>query len=319
MSVIIPTHNRADFLLKSINSVLRQTYRDIELIVVDDGSTDETLQVVSGLADRRVRLVRHEYKRGPSAARNSGLRNANGQYVAFLDSDDEWLPEKLQKQIDAFHQMPEDVGMIRAMGWYFDEHTCWLGDNNNVSLDDQASEKRGIDPRSWGARLSSWLLHADVVDEVGEFDEDLPMSLYEDADYLIRVSSRYRIFDMEEPLYFYRHVGEDAVSSSSELAKINARLYLLRKHIDRFLTDPTVLRQFSQQQVEIAYRETHSIAESIRVLRKIIGILGLNREGWAIMVGSAFMLISKASREAFAPLLPEALKSRLRSATWTRR
>ncbi|AUV82860.1 glycosyl transferase family 2 [Salinigranum rubrum] len=100
VSVVVPTYNCADVLPRTIESVLAQTLSDLELIVVDDASTDETESVVSGYDDPRIRYVRHPTNRGGSAARNTGIANARGTYVAFLDADDEWYPRKLERQVD---------------------------------------------------------------------------------------------------------------------------------------------------------------------------------------------------------------------------
>ena len=101
VSVVIPAYNRADSLADAITSVTAQTFRDLEIIVVDDGSTDGTRTVVERLTDDRIRYVRHDVNKGANAARNTGTGEARGRYVAFQDSDDYWHPEKLQKQVDA--------------------------------------------------------------------------------------------------------------------------------------------------------------------------------------------------------------------------
>lgn len=102
VSVIIPAFNRADALCRAIQSCLCQTIQDLEIIVVDDGSTDATSSVVRNFHDRRVRLLRHPTNRGAAGARNTGILHAYGQFIAFLDSDDEWLPHKLEKQLRVF-------------------------------------------------------------------------------------------------------------------------------------------------------------------------------------------------------------------------
>src|SRR6185436_1915261 len=96
VSVIIPTLNRPVFLQAALRSVLCQTSKDFEVLVVDDGSTIDVFPILKGLDDGRIRYFRHESNRGEAAARNTGIRNARGAYVAFLDDDDEWLPEKLR-------------------------------------------------------------------------------------------------------------------------------------------------------------------------------------------------------------------------------
>jgi glycosyltransferase involved in cell wall biosynthesis len=99
VSVIIPTYNRETLILRAIDSVLRQTYQNFELIVVDDKSTDGTQQVLSSIRDPRLRVLRHSTNSGPPATRNTGINAASGEYLAFLDSDDEWLEQKLEVQL----------------------------------------------------------------------------------------------------------------------------------------------------------------------------------------------------------------------------
>ena len=112
VSVIIPTYNRAHLIGRAIRSVLDQTYQDWELIVVDDASTDDIPGIVKGFTDGRVKYIRHDENKGAAAARNTGIQAARGAYIAFLDSDDEWLPEKLERQVQAFESSDAQVGVI---------------------------------------------------------------------------------------------------------------------------------------------------------------------------------------------------------------
>jgi len=98
VSVIIPTYNRAHLVGRAIRSVLNQTYQDFEIIVVDDCSTDNTEEIVKGFNDHRIRYMRHDRNRGGSAARNTGIKASQGKYIAFLDSDDEWLLKKAESR-----------------------------------------------------------------------------------------------------------------------------------------------------------------------------------------------------------------------------
>jgi len=112
VTVVIPTFNRAAIVGRAIRSVLAQTCQDWELIVVDDYSTDGTEQAVGSFSDRRIEYVRHDRNRGGGAARNTGIRRARGDYVAFLDSDDEWLPEKLEKDLEVFRKSDHELGFV---------------------------------------------------------------------------------------------------------------------------------------------------------------------------------------------------------------
>ncbi len=113
VSVILPTYNRACLVGRAIRSVLAQTAQNLELIVVDDGSRDDTTRVVHGFNDIRIRYICHQANRGVSAARNTGICNSQGEYIAFLDSDDEWLPQKLERQLEVFakSELP-DLGIV---------------------------------------------------------------------------------------------------------------------------------------------------------------------------------------------------------------
>ena len=123
VSVVIPSYNRAHLVKRAIDSVLNQTYREFEVIVVDDASTDGTAEIVKGLADQRVRYVKHQANRGVSESRNTGIKAAKGHLIGFLDSDDEWLPHKLRKQIDRFNELPSDTGVVYGACLMVDEET----------------------------------------------------------------------------------------------------------------------------------------------------------------------------------------------------
>jgi len=112
VSVIIPTYNRAEFLRSAIESALTQTYTDLEIIVSDDKSTDHTKEVVRSFIDERTKYIRNKGKKGVSAARNSAILASKGEYIAFLDDDDEWFPDKLQRQVEVLdHSRPNICGV----------------------------------------------------------------------------------------------------------------------------------------------------------------------------------------------------------------
>ena len=114
ISVIIPTYNRANSVGKAIQSVLDQTFKDLEIIVVDDGSTDDSAPVLAAFGDR-IRLIQ-QANRGVSGARNTGVRAATGKWIAFLDSDDQWHSSKLEKQLDALQKYGTEVCFYALRG-----------------------------------------------------------------------------------------------------------------------------------------------------------------------------------------------------------
>jgi glycosyltransferase involved in cell wall biosynthesis len=112
ISVVLPTYNRASMLAVAVQSVLAQTFADLELIVVDDGSTDETPGVLEAIADPRLVRLRSDQQRGAAVSRNAGIGAARGEFLAFQDSDDEWLPGKLERQLSVFADHGSGLGAV---------------------------------------------------------------------------------------------------------------------------------------------------------------------------------------------------------------
>ena len=204
VSVIIPTFNREKSVIEAIESVFSQTFRDFELIVVDDGSTDCTAQLVAGYKDRLTYLRRDN--RGPSAARNLGIKNASGIYVAFLDSDDLWRKNKLKTQIDLVTENPK----IKIC--YTNE--IWIRNDVRVNQKKIHQKYSGwIFQRCLPLCIispSSVLIHREVFDEVGLFDENLIVC--EDYDLWLRISSIYPITFIDNPLIIKHGGHQDQLS-----------------------------------------------------------------------------------------------------------
>ncbi len=204
VSVIIPTFNRENFILASIDSVLQQTYRNFELIVVDDGSTDATQKMLQPVLSEIILLKQPQ--RGPSAARNSGIRAASGTWISFLDSDDLWLPGKLERQVRFFPANPE------AKISYTEE--IWYRKGRRVN-----PAKKHLKYSGWIYRKmlplcivspSSVMIHREVFETVGLFDETLPAC--EDYDLWLRIGAKYPIYLISEPLIVKRngHPGQQS-------------------------------------------------------------------------------------------------------------
>ncbi len=219
VSVVIPSCNRANVVSRAIRSVLSQTYQNIEIIIVDDGSEDETPGVLSEFSNIRVLT---QDNRGVSAARNTGIETSYGELVAFLDSDDEWLPEKIQKQ----------VALYSSENPFFICHTneIWMRNGKPVAQKDihvkqggyffeRAVERCLISP-------SAVMISRALLDEVGWFDEQLRAA--EDYDLWLRITASYRVDFVDEPLVI-KHAGEPNQLSVTVCAIDRYRVVALEK------------------------------------------------------------------------------------------
>lgn len=232
VSVILPTYDRAALLPRSIGSVLAQSDGDLELIVVDDGSEDETAAVVAGFADPRVRYVKLPQNRGLPAARNAGLAQARGDYVAFQDSDDEWHGEKLARQRRALAAHPE------AAIVYSDMHRVCADGRVLYHRSPTIVRGRLIDPdtRYWQGYMLAMqpvLMRRECLEDL-RFDERLIR--FEDLDLHLRLARRYQFIHMPEPLVDYHESDGLTIDHRAELA---GRRQLLRKYAGTLLvSDP---------------------------------------------------------------------------------
>lgn len=229
VSVVIPTFNRAHMIGGAIRSVLGQTMGDLELIVVDDRSTDETKSVVDGLRDPRLRYMMNHRLQGPSGARNTGILAACGAWVAFLDSDDEWMPGKLERQLGALERSPD--AEVIACGWR------WISRRTG-----QTRLERKPDPGGRIGRLPRWSFNTcqDVLVRrepalATLFPEEL--LAYECMDWLIRLQ-RYRgLFVPEILVNLFDHEG--ARASDGSLRILCALEQVMLRHEPFILRDPS--------------------------------------------------------------------------------
>ncbi len=222
VSVIIPTFNRSTMLQRALQSVLEQDYQNFEVIVVDDGSSDNTINRIP--TGKIVKLLVHPSNRGVSAARNTGIRYCSGRYVAFLDSDDYWLPGKLNRQTAFFNTNPSSVACQT------DER--WIRRGKRVSPRKRHKKPSGdIFERSLELCLvspSSVMLKKSLFDEVGLFDEMLPAC--EDYDLWLRIACRHPIHLIPEELSVREGGRQDQLSASfagMDLFRIRSLVKLL--------------------------------------------------------------------------------------------
>jgi glycosyltransferase involved in cell wall biosynthesis len=265
-SVIIPTHNRAEMLRRAIASALAQTFTDIELIVVSDGSSDHTAEVVESFADPRLCFLRHDTARGASAARNTGLRQARGEFVAFLDDDDEWLPEKLALQVPVLAAAAPEVGLVYCWIEYVQdgavvERRCPIlkGDIFRQMLDRQAI-----------TNSSALLVRREAALRICGFDEQLPRG--NDGDFIRRLCRHFQV-EVIPQLLVRVHVGHpDRITVDNDLNLRNAaRAYEAR--LTLFVGELEGLPEQKANiltRLAITYFQTGQWAEGVGALRRLM-------------------------------------------------
>jgi glycosyltransferase involved in cell wall biosynthesis len=195
VTIVIPVFSRASTIVRAIESVTAQAFSDYEIIVVDDGSTDETAERVGALSAERLRLIRHDENEGAAAARNTGIKAARGEWIAFLDSDDVWTsPEKLSRQLAALRA---SAGNARGCATGYVLHK--KDHRREVRLDLTAAEfRREILYGCHIAPGTTLMVAREVFDDIGLFDEDLHR--FEDWDWLLRFLQKYDLTFVPEPL-----------------------------------------------------------------------------------------------------------------------
>lgn len=262
ISVIIPCFNREHLLGRAIESVLRQSFDEFELLIVDDGSTDGTRELVQRFEDPRIEYIRHETNRGASAARNTGIKRSDGEFVAFLDSDDAWLESKLEKQLAAFEAGPSRLGVVyttfRKVDWHYEpEVKRWKGDISSRILVNNCV-----------GTTSTPMIRRKCFDVSGDFDEDLGGS--EDWDLWIRLAEDWEFDCIYEDLVDYYHQPNSLTADRG--SALVAYKTLFEKHAERIhsLDHSTRARHyFYRGRIYLTHRQFlagfAAIAHSLRI------------------------------------------------------
>lgn len=224
VSVIIPTYNRAALIGKAISSVLVQTYKDFELIVVDDGSSDETVDVITSFRDERIVFLRQE-NRGRSAARNRAIAVSRGRYVAFLDSDDEYLDHKLEQQV-AYMDAHPAIGMVYTSAHCIDEQGQLLRHSYVASVAGNIyKEIAFFQPVT--ITLPTVMVRREVLSEVGLFDE--AMERFEDTDLWRRIAKKFQVGVIRQPTCNLRTHSGNVLTSQNAGKIVEAIEYYVTK------------------------------------------------------------------------------------------
>ena len=207
ISVIIPAYNAMDYLPETMESVLAQTHHDFEVIVVNDGSSDQTRQWVSQIKDPRVKLISQENK-GLAGARNTGIAHAQGEYITFLDADDLWEPTKLEKQVRVLDENSE-VGLVYTWVAYINDQGGYTGKIVKYQAEGNVWQK--LTQRNIIECGSVAMVRRSCFEAVGLFDWNLSrFNVNEDWDMWLRIAARYPFKVVKEPLVYYRQRSSSA-------------------------------------------------------------------------------------------------------------
>lgn len=208
ISVIIPAYNAEKTIIETIKSVEQQTFSDFEIIVIDDGSEDQTLELLNKVESARLKVYSYNNS-GPSVARNRGIAHASGEYIAFLDTDDLWTPDKLEAQLWALQQHPE-AGVAYSWTSFIDEQGKYLSVESPIYFEGNVH-----------ANLLSWnflycgsnpLIRRQALESVGQFDPTLTHG--EDWEFYLRLAARWSFVVVPKPQIMYR---QSLTSASSKI------------------------------------------------------------------------------------------------------
>ncbi len=240
VSVIIPTHNRSHLISRSIQSVLNQTYQDFEIIIVDDGSTDNTEEIIKEFQEqnKRIRYIRHKENKGGAAARNTGIRAAQGEYVAFQDSDDEWLPEKLDKQMKLFENVSREVGVVYTGVWRIENNKKNYIPFSYITKKEGNIHKELL--RGNFVTTQAAIVRKECFKKEEMFDEALPR--LQDWELFIRLSKSYKFKCIDEALVV-SYFTSNSISANQD-ALLKAFKLILEKHFQDLLKRRKILAKF---------------------------------------------------------------------------
>lgn len=259
VSVIIPTYNRGRLILDSINSVLNQTYKNIELIVVDDCSTDDTEKTVKSIDDSRIKYIKLEKNSGACVARNKGIEISRGEFIAFNDSDDLWLPEKINSQLDFLYENNAEISFCKM--------ECRTPENNfihnfpNIEFDRKISYKDLLKYNS--ASTQTIFGKTDCFKEI-IFDATMPR--LQDWDEVLRLSQKFSVF-YQNKILVHTFFQKDSISTHPEKGVIGMEM-LFEKHKDAILSDPAIVESFFKKKASFVCKTGKNPKEEMKMILK---------------------------------------------------
>lgn len=226
VSIILPTFNRKHCIKKAVESVLRQTWQDFELLIVDDASTDGTEEYVRLFPDGQINYIKLSQNVGASGARNIGIRNARGKYIAFQDSDTQWTDTKLELQVAYMEKADPSVAMVYSPYKRIYQDYSIVYPSFDVPLEEKSGDILPFLLEHPLVDTPTMLVRRSVLDELDGFDDS--MRALVDYDLSIRIAQRYRIEIIDEILLLSHHEG-DSISNDAA-GHIRSSFYILKKH-----------------------------------------------------------------------------------------
>ena len=241
VSIIIPAYNAESTIKCTIRSVHKQTYRDYELIIIDDGSTDRTVEIVREIADDRLKLFSYK-NAGLPTARNRGIQQATGEYIAFLDADDLWTRDKLEKQVAVLETNPE-VGVVYSQTYCIDSQSNFLYYCNPVCFAGDVLKELFL--TNFLHNGSNPLIRQQAIATVGKFDSSLNSS--EDWDYYLRLAALYPFAVVPKYQVLYRQTENNM---SSNVARVKQASYTV---LERAYQKHPQLQRYRRQSLSILH------------------------------------------------------------------
>ncbi|MDA2921966.1 glycosyltransferase family 2 protein [Patescibacteria group bacterium AH-259-L07] len=238
VSIIIPTYNQGDLLPRALRSVLKQTFQDFEIIIVDDGSVDNTKKIVEEFQkkDGRIKYFWQKNSGGAAKPKNVGIRNSLGEYIAILDSDDEWFPQKLENQINLFKTSNNSrLGFVSC-------NAIYVYEKNKKQIKFKIPRYKKVLEKTladdYMGSGSGMVIKKSVFKNVGLFDENLKSA--QDAEMRIRMASKYN-FDFVDDFLFKYYIHENSITNKLSLKERERDLdYIFKKHKKYFENNPKI-------------------------------------------------------------------------------
>jgi len=285
VSVIVPTYNRSEQVVRAVKSVLNQTYLNLECIVIDDSSTDNTVYQLDAIknSDSRLTILVHDNNQHASAARNTGIAAAAGDYIAFLDDDDVWMEGKLSKQVELLSIASDDVGLVY----------CWF---DIIDGEDKVgSRKPELEGYLFNELLvgqplgnaSTLLIKKNVINRIGGFDTNLPRG--NDGDFIRRITKYYKVKVVKEALveYHIEHIVSNPRISLPNKQGILNDLKSIEIKLEKFSGD---FNSMPDQHIQVLltlfqkYISIGSYTKSFKIYKKALMIDGASNKYYLLSI-----------------------------------